>query len=83
MHGHHLKHMLIGGGALLIGLLAFGVPLGTALQYAIVLACPLMMIVMMAMMGRAHGGHERGGRDQMQTDVEKVADDDAVRLPRP
>jgi hypothetical protein len=65
MHGNHLKHMLIGGAVVLAALLIVGVPLGTALPYAALLACPLMMISMMLSMNGhgGHGGHgERDGR---------------------
>jgi hypothetical protein len=44
---------------LVVGLVAFGVPAGTLLIAALVLACPLMMVFMMSGM---HGGH--GGADQ-------------------
>jgi hypothetical protein len=54
-HGNHLKHMLIAGGLILVGLLAFGVPTGSALRSAAVLACPLGMIAMMFMMRGGHG----------------------------
>lgn len=59
MKGNHLKHMLFGGVALLAVFLAAGVPLGRALPYAIGLACPLMMVVMMVMMGRGMNGQGR------------------------
>lgn len=55
-HGNHLKHMLIAGGAVLAGLLIFGVPTGSALLYAAALACPLGMVAMMYVMGRDHQG---------------------------
>jgi len=59
MHGNHMKSMLIGGAGLLVLLLVVGVPLATALSYAVFLACPLMMLVMMRSMG---GGAGQGGR---------------------
>jgi hypothetical protein len=62
MHGNHMKHMLIGGAGLLAVLLAFGVPLSSALPYAVFLACPLMMLMMMRSMGGG-GGHGGGGHD--------------------
>ena len=65
MKGNHLKHMLIGAVGLLGVLLAVGVPLGRALPLAISLACPLMMVWMMVMMGR--GDHAHGSRDAAQT----------------
>ena len=39
MKGSHMKHMLIGGGVILAILLFAGVPTGTALTFAVVLAC--------------------------------------------
>ncbi|WNB86985.1 hypothetical protein [Cellulomonas sp. ATA003] len=57
---NHLKHMLIGGAVLLVGLLVAGVPLADALLWAALLACPLMMAGMMFMMGRGHGNAESG-----------------------
>ena len=50
---NHLKYMLLGGAALFGVLLAVGVPLQSALLFAVVLACPLMMVFMMG----GHGGH--------------------------
>ena len=67
MQGNHVKHMLIGGGALLVVLLVAGVPLGNAVPVALALACPLMMIFMMRSMGGhrpGHGnGHDHTGQD--------------------
>lgn len=51
----HLKHMVLGGAALLGVLLVAGVPAGTAVTLALALACPLMMVMMMA------GGQHRTG----------------------
>lgn len=59
---HHLKHMIIGGAVVLVALLAFGVDLGRALPYALLLACPLGMFGMMFMMNR-QGGHNHAGHD--------------------
>lgn len=60
---HHLKHMAIGAVVILAGLLAFGVDLGQALPYAILLACPLGMVAMMFFMNR-RGGHDHGATGQ-------------------
>jgi choline-glycine betaine transporter len=46
---------LIGAAAIAAILIAFGAPLASLLPFAIVLACPLMMIVMMRGMGGMHG----------------------------
>jgi hypothetical protein len=62
MKDNHLTHMLFGGAGILALLLFEGVPLGTALTFAFVLACPLMMVAMMFMMNRGNDGHGGGGR---------------------
>jgi hypothetical protein len=49
---NYLPHCLIGVGAALVVLLAFGVQANTLLFLAAALACPLMMVFMMrGMMG--------------------------------
>lgn len=58
MNGNHLKHMLLGGAGVFGVLLLVGVPLTSALLYAVVLACPLMMFTM-----GGHGGHGGAGHD--------------------
>ena len=57
---NHLKYMLLGGAALFVASLAFGVPLQSALLFAVVLACPLMMIFMMG----GHGDHGASGNER-------------------
>jgi hypothetical protein len=59
-HGNHLKQTLIIGGILLAGLLAFGVPTGSALITAAVLACPIGMAAMMFFMMRGSQDHSAG-----------------------
>lgn len=58
----HLKHMLVGGAAIFAVLLVAGVDLQQALQWAILLACPVMMVGMMLMMNRKGGSqtHDHG-----------------------
>lgn len=58
MNGNHLKHMLLGGAGVFGILMLVGVPLTSALLYAVVLACPLMMLTM-----GGHGGHGDVGHD--------------------
>ena len=58
MNGNHLKHMLLGGAGVFGVLLLVGVPLTSALLYAVALACPLMMFTM-----GGHGGHGGAGHD--------------------
>ena len=79
---HHLKHMAIGGGLILAVLLVLKVDLGTALTYALLLACPLGMVGMMFMMnkGQGHGGHEHGtgAHDHCGTDQQGAAQVDGT-----
>ena len=63
MNGKHLKYMLLVGGGLFVVLLVAGVPVSTALFYAVLLACPLMMVAMMAMMGHGTGSGGHAGCD--------------------
>jgi len=53
VNGNHLKYMLLGGAGVFGVLLVVGVPPTSALLYAALLACPLMMFTM--------GGHGHGG----------------------
>ncbi|WP_263730548.1 DUF2933 domain-containing protein [Cellulomonas sp. SG140] len=80
----HAKHMIIGGAVILVALMAFGVSWRQAAQYAVLLACPLMMVFMMAG-GHGHGGHgghgdaaggttDGTGRDQIGPDRERIDD---------
>ena len=68
MNGTHLKHMLVVGGVILATLLFVGVPTGTALTLAVVLACPLMMGAMMFMMSRQSGGSATRASDDRSAD---------------
>ena len=58
MNDNHLKYMLLGGAGVFGVLLLVGVPLTSALLYAVLLACPLMMLTM-----GGHGGHGGAGHD--------------------
>lgn len=59
-HGSHLKQMLLGAAAIFGLLVVAGLPVGAALTYGVLLACPLMMGWMMfGMNGGGHGGHGR------------------------
>lgn len=57
-HANRMTPWLIGAAAVAAVLIAFGAPLASLLPFAIVLACPLMMIVMMRGMGGMHGKSE-------------------------
>jgi hypothetical protein len=77
MHGNHVKHMAIGAAVLFAAFLFAGVPLGRALPYALFLACPLMMVAMMFMMGRGQDGHG-GCRHDHHPDEHEVIDAERV-----
>lgn len=64
----HMKHMAAGFAGLFAVLVVAGVPVTTALGYAVALACPLMMVTMM------FGGHHRTGH-RAGTDVTPGADE--------
>jgi type III secretory pathway component EscV len=81
MHGNHLKHILIGAAVLLGVFVVAGVPLGRALPYALFLACPLMMIAMMFMMGRSQDGHSgcsHEHHDRRSEDAHEVVEAERV-----
>lgn len=59
-HGNHLKQMLIIAVVLLAGLVVVGVPAGSALLAAALLACPIGMAAMMFFMMRGTHDHEAG-----------------------
>ena len=61
-----IKHIaaMLGVGAVGVAVLfAFGLPLTTALLFAFILACPLMMVWMMFMMG-GNGMNHGANHDQ-------------------
>jgi hypothetical protein len=62
----HLKGMAVIVGAALAVLLLMGKPFDEAIVYAIVLACPLMMV---GMMFGGHQGHGSDGRAAGTSDV--------------
>ena len=57
-HMNRMTPWLVGAAAVAAILIAFGAPLASLLPFAIVLACPLMMFVMMRGMGGMHGDGE-------------------------
>ena len=60
MNNNHIKYMLLGGAGVFGVLLLVGIPLTSALLFAVVLACPLMMLTMGGHTG--HGGHDSSSR---------------------
>jgi Protein of unknown function (DUF2933) len=55
MHSTGMRYLLVAAGALIVGLLAAGTPVRSLLPLVLLLACPLMMVFMMA----GHGGTNR------------------------
>ena len=62
MNGNHLKYMLLGGAGVFGVLLLVGVPVSSALLYAALLACPLMMFTMGGHDGHGGAGHDHTSR---------------------
>ena len=52
---------LFGAAALAAVLIAFGVPVASVLPFAVLLACPLMMVFMMRGMAGAHNNEDHTG----------------------
>lgn len=69
----HFAAMLGVGAVVTAVLLAFGLPLTTVLLVAFIIACPLMMVGMMLMMGGTgmnHGSnHDQGTKSDGNTHV--------------
>lgn len=57
-HPNSTAPWLVGAAAVAAILIAVGAPLASLLPFAIVLACPLMMFVMMRGMAGMHAGPE-------------------------
>lgn len=57
-HTNRVAPWLLGSAALAAVLIAVGAPLSSLLPFAIVLACPAMMLLMMRGMGGMHGQKE-------------------------
>jgi hypothetical protein len=58
-HSNKMLTYLIGAAVVAAVLIALGAPLASVTPFAIVLLCPLMMIVMMRSMGGMDGAHGR------------------------
>ena len=74
----HLIGMAVTAGIAGVGLLAWGVPAGAATGWAVVLACPLMMIGMMAFMVGRRGRHHTGGRS---AEARHATEEQPISLP--
>lgn len=72
----HLTYMLLAGVVILIAMSALGVPLARALPYAVILACPLMMVFMMR--GMDHNAHVDPQHDGRTPVASAVHLDDAA-----
>ncbi len=57
-HSNRYFPYMLGAAVVAALLIAFGAPLASLLPFALVLACPLMMIFMMKGMSGMHGGGE-------------------------
>ena len=60
-HSDKMLPYVIGAAAVAAALMAFGAPLAWLAPFAIVLLCPLMMVVMMRGMGGMHGQADHTG----------------------
>ena len=60
-HSNRMVPWLVGAAALAALLIAVGAPLASLLPFAIVLACPLMMVFMMKGTAGMHGGEDHTG----------------------
>ena len=69
----HVKYMLYAAASVFAVLAVAGVPLGTALTYGALLACPLMMVWMMVMTG----GHDDGADGSTIDDGRPSRSDDS------
>ena len=73
-HSNRLLPYLFGAALLAAVLIAVGAPLASLLPFAVVLACPLMMLFMMKGMAGMHGGgedhtdHQSQRSDDMRSD---------------
>ena len=60
-HSNRMVPWLVGAAALVALLIALGAPLASLVPFAIVLACPLMMVFMMKGMAGMHRGADHSG----------------------
>jgi hypothetical protein len=62
----------VAAAILIVGALAFDVPLGSLAAFGLVLVCPLMMFLMMSGMhghgAHGHGAHGRGPDDRWENE---------------
>ena len=61
MHQNRMFPYLIGAALVAAVLIAVGAPLASLLPFALVLACPLMMVFMMRGMSGNHGHEDHTG----------------------
>ena len=57
-HSNRMLPYLLGAAVIAAVLIAVGAPIASLLPFAVVLACPLMMVFMMRGMAGAHGRGE-------------------------
>ena len=58
MHSNRMVPLLVGAAIVAAVLIAVGAPLASLVPFAILLACPLMMFVIMRGMAGTHDQHE-------------------------
>ena len=73
MMRQHLPHYAIAAAILIVGLVAFGLPVTNLIFFGLFLVCPLMMLIMMRGM---HGG---GGGDNSNGSTPHERDDSSRR----
>ena len=61
MHSNRMFPYMVGAAALAAVVIAFGAPFATVLPFAVFLACPLMMFMMMRGMAGTHGQEDHAG----------------------
>ena len=60
-HSNRMVPWLVGAAAFVAVLIALGAPLASLLPFAILLVCPLMMVLMMRGMAGMHEGEDHTG----------------------
>jgi hypothetical protein len=82
MHSNRMFPYMVGAAALAAVAIAFGAPFATVLPFAIFLACPLMMFMMMRGMASAHGQEDHAGHG-CEHDPTRAADSPSSPRERP
>lgn len=78
-HSNRMLPYLLGAAVIAALLIAFGAPLASLLPFALVLACPLMMVFMMKGMAGMHGSREDHTGHGCEHDPTNKADEHDTR----